>query len=397
VDANGKLLFTYPSHHVSVHGSHTAKAARPGYLIGPSSILGTADYSGEIGEVFYLNGNLGENYLFTSDGLWIQSLFKDVRGGFETPSQAVRGMAFDATSAGGESFGGNFIRAVNGKTYVVLGGTDARVIEITGIDSIKRFGGKFSYTAKQYAAAQSLAREKAAKAMELKACLVARARTAPVIDGKADEWGDLMDDAKPVIEIQESAQQRYGRVLARYDDTHLYLAYRVFSGASLRNAGQDNKLLFKTGDAVDLMLGPAKSAKGESELRVLMTALAGKPVAIVYRKTVPGTADKDRVPFSSPWRTITFDKVTASDGINVATGQAPGGYFVEAQIPWTALGVKPASGLKLRGDFGVLFADKSGTITVSRQYWSNKATGLVNDVPGEADLAPELWGDLTLE
>ena len=30
-----------------------------------------------------------------------------------------------------------------------------------------------------------------------------------------------------------------------------------------------------------------------------------------------------------------------------------------------------------------------GTVTVSRQYWSNKAAGLVNDIPGEAELTPE--------
>jgi Zn-dependent metalloprotease len=38
-----------------------------------------------------------------------------------------------------------------------------------------------------------------------------------------------------------------------------------------------------------------------------------------------------------------------------------------------------------------------GTQTIARHYWSNKATGLVNDVPGGADLAPRLWGTFTLE
>ena len=34
---------------------------------------------------------------------------------------------------------------------------------------------------------------------------------------------------------------------------------------------------------------------------------------------------------------------------------------------------------------------------VARRYWSNKATGLVNDVPGEADLTPALWGTFVLK
>ena len=51
---------------------------------------------------------------FPADCLWIQALFKDTRGWFETPAQAVRGLPMDATTAGGESFGGQFLRAANG-------------------------------------------------------------------------------------------------------------------------------------------------------------------------------------------------------------------------------------------------------------------------------------------
>ena len=72
-------------------------------------------------------------------------------------------------------------------------------------------------------------------------------------------------------------------------------------------------------------------------------------------------------------------------------------FLVEASIPWAWLKIKPVSGLKLRGDFGLLAADDGGTVTVARHYWSNKSTGLVNDVPGEADLVPQLWGELTLQ
>ena len=36
-------------------------------------------------------------------------------------------------------------------------------------------------------------------------------------------------------------------------------------------------------------------------------------------------------------------------------------------------------------------------MTVARRYWSNQATNLVNDVPGEAELTPARWGTFTLE
>jgi len=30
--------------------------------------------------------------------------------------------------------------------------------------------------------------------------------------------------------------------------------------------------------------------------------------------------------------------------------------------------------------------------TLHRVYWHNKATGLVSDLPSEAELRPDLWG-----
>ncbi len=41
-----------------------------------------------------------------------------------------------------------------------------------------------------------------------------------------------------------------------------------------------------------------------------------------------------------------------------------------------------------------IFGDKQGTINLLRSYWSNTATGLVNDVPGEVMLAPRMWGTI---
>jgi hypothetical protein len=393
IEKDGTVVGGYPSHHVSVHGSHTAKAPRPGYLIGPSSILGTADFGKGIGEVFSMNGNLGENYLFTSDCLWIQALFKDTRGGFETPGQAVRGMAMDAITAGGESFGGNFMRTKDGKTYLVIGGTDARVLEVTGLDSITRFAGRFTYTPAQFAVLQQRLAERQAASAAIKAATIGKLAAPITIDGKAAKWPELLDDHAPAIEIQESPRTRYGRVLARYDAQNLYLAYRVFAHSDrMRNAGQDDHLLFKTGDAVDLMLD-----NGSTGLRLLMTMSGGKPVAVLYEKKVAGVSEKDRVPFSSPWRTITFDRVTRPAGIELASGPISGGFFVEAKVPWSILGIVPRPGAKLRGDFGILFADSGGTSCVARQYWNNKATNLVNDVPGEAELTPTLWGEIGVE
>src|SRR5207247_7870850 len=98
----------------------------------------------------------------------------------------------------------------------------------------------------------------AARAAKPRVHRISRAPRPPVIDGRSDDWPELLDDRRPLIEVEESPQRRFARVQARYDGQNLYLAYRVRAPRDrMRNAGQDPRLLFKTGDAVDLMLDPA--------------------------------------------------------------------------------------------------------------------------------------------
>ena len=72
-------------------------------------------------------------------------------------------------------------------------------------------------------------------------------------------------------------------------------------------------------------------------------------------------------------------------------------YTVEVAVPLSELGLTPTTGKALRGDFGVIYGDAEGTTNIFRNYWSNQATGLVNDVPGEIMLTPILWSDIRLE
>jgi len=157
---------------------------------------------------------------------------------------------------------------------------------------------------------------------------------------------------------------------------------------------------FKTGGALDLMLGvnpaadPKRTHAVEGDERLLVTQVKGKTLAVLYRAVVPGT--KDPVPFSSPWRTITLDRVEdVSAQVTLATtvtknqkGKVDSAYY-EFSIPLSTLGLKPQPGQTLRGDLGILRGD--GTRTMQRVYWSNKATGITADVPSEAELTPKLW------
>ena len=181
----------------------------------------------------------------------------------------------------------------------------------------------------------------------------------------------------------------------------LYAAFRTDDAELLRNSGEMPTAPFKTGGALDVMIGvnpaadPKRTKAVAGDLRLLVTVVKGKTFAVLYRAVVPGT--KESVPFSSPWRTITLDRVEdVSDQVTLASSVVKNtkgkveAAFYEFSIPLDTLGLRPQPGKTLRGDVGILRGD--GTKTMQRVYWSNKATGITADVPSEAELTPKLWG-----
>lgn len=394
LDSTGQVMWTYPSDYVGVHGSHRATAPKPGLLIGPSSIYGTALVDSEVGEVFYLNGNLGQNFIFTEDGLWVQSIFQDTRGWADVPAQAIIGMSCDGMTAGSESFGGWFCKSSDGKYYACGGGTSAVVFELAGLDSLKRFGTKVDVTGADLAAADALRLRRAARTQETKAVICKAAATPPAIDGDLAGW--QMDQG--AVEVAGGAGV-VGKAKVTYDATNLYVAWRVNDSSPLKNSGQDDRLMFITGDGVDLMLRTTDS-KDENpvagDCRLLLTIKAGKPTAVLYQPVAPGAAKEVAADLSSPWRSLHFDCVKTVD-IPLAMKPIPGGYAVTAALPLKLLGIDSLQGKTLRGDLGILLSDSAGQECTSRNYWSNKQANNTSDVPDEAQLTPALWGELRFE
>lgn len=393
-DPDGKLLWTYPNDYVSVHGSHRAPAPRPGLVIGPSSIYGTALVNANIGEVFYLNGNLGQNFLFTEDGLWVQSLFNDLRGWHDVPADATIGMPCDAMSAGGESFGGWFCKAANGKYYICGGGTAALVFELNGMESLKRFDTAVEVTPTDLVAADELRIRRAARAQQAKVATIKAIATPPSLDGDLAGW--QMDQG--AVEVAGGAGV-VGVAKAAYDAKNLYLAWKVQHLAPFTNAGQDYRLMFKMGDCVDLMLRTTDSTSEKpvaGDLRLLLTLKAGKPLAVLYQPVSAGAPKNESADLSSPNRTVHFDRVQAIE-IPLTVKAIPGGYAVTAALPLERIGVGSLTGKRLRGDFGILLSDNTGQKCTSRNYWSNKQANNTSDVPDEAMLTPVLWGELRFE
>jgi hypothetical protein len=132
------------------------------------------------------------------------------------------------------------------------------------------------------------------------------------------------------------------------------------------------------------------------DLRILITRIHDKPVAVVYRYIAPDAPTNNRIRFySTAGGEIIVDDFHQIAGAEIAIRQQGTGWTLEAAIPWKALGVAPpAIGAKLKGDVGVLLADEHGLQTVERHYWSGKSQTTVSDTPTEARVTPALWGDL---
>ena len=399
---NGQIVWTYPNEWPGQQGGvFSTPPTRQGELMATTRHMGTiTPASSDAGEILLVDGDKGNVFLMTTDGLFVATLFHDVRlcaDGW-TMSKAERGRLLNNITLYDEEFWTTCTQTSDGKVYLVAGKSHCSIVRVDNLASIKRMSPfKLEVTAEALQKAERfrMARE------EKRLALVGRERlnvilsdSSPTVDGKLEDWKDA-----EWVTIEENANKRLqdaagGKVEAavRVAGDRLLVAYRTKEPNLLTNAGDAWQVLFKTGGALDLMLAtnpeasPKRTQAEAGDLRLLVTLMKGKPTAVLYQPV----AGEPKTPgsFSSPWRTITFDRVLdLSSQLNFA---AKDGLF-EYSIPLSALGLSPKDGLALRGDIGILRGN--GFQTLQRIYWQNKATSTVADVPTEATLTPHLWGN----
>ncbi|PIY42678.1 MAG: hypothetical protein COZ06_24645 [Armatimonadetes bacterium CG_4_10_14_3_um_filter_66_18] len=402
---DGKAAWSYPSLWPGLHASHQgAKPDRPGALVGTTRLLGSFVHpkGSEVGPLWAINGNMGNVYLFTRDGLLVATVFEDVRQGkLWKMAVAQRGMSLKGISLHDENFWPSISQTPEGQVYLV-DGANCSLVRLDGLDSLRPIAPvRVEVTARDLAASQQYVVEQEAQRQRTfgSGVLTAAIRaTAPTVDGTLDDWtgagwveidrrGDganFNSDAKPYNIL--------GALAASGD--RLYAAWDTGEPKLLTNSGELPNALFKTGGALDLMLGTNLAANPDrrepvaGDLRLLVTQVGQETKATLYRQVAPGALAADKVPFSSPWRTVAFDQVKdVSDQVQLA---ADGKGHYEISVPLSLLGLQPKPGTKLKGDLGILRGN--GTETTARSYWSNKATGSTADVPSEVMLTPNLWG-----
>ena len=407
IDAEGHR-WSYPSMWPGLHIGHSAPVPdHRGELEGTTRLLGGFIHpAGEdAGALLGINSNFGEMYLFTADGIYVTQLFQDSRVGkpWSMP-QAERNMLMNDVAPHDENFLPSLTQALDGNVYV-LDGFRTSIVRVDGLNTIRRLPPfTVEVTSNEIVQAQNLLKQSETSRMEqlgTPPLAVALHSTIPpqwsnpvsVFDSLAKEQWATIDSRTTNVgfsnkpDVDEAA-------IAIAGDT-LFAAFRTTEPNLLRNSGAVANAPFKTGGALDLMIGtdpranPKREAPVAGDLRLLVYQVNGQTKAMLYRAVVPGTAHP--VPFSSPWRTITIDQVTdvsSSVSLTPLTGAAAGSFVVS--VPLQVLGLKPVAGERISADVGILRGD--GTQTQQRVYWSNKATGITSDVPSEAELTPNLWG-----
>jgi hypothetical protein len=397
----GQPRWSYPSAWPGLHASHEAAIPdRPGMVVGHTRLLG-GWIQGNAGPMFCINGNMGNMYLFTADGLFVATLFHDIRlrPNWAAPV-AERNMDVTDVSLHDENFWPSITQTANGQVFLVDGARTS-LVRVDGLETLKPLPKQtLEVTADHLRQAREwFARVEAQRQQQRGSGVlsVPVQKSAPQVDGSLADWPASTDWAfidRRGIKANFNSNSRPYEVSAAValTDSHLYAAWRTTEKDLLNNSGETPNALFKHGGCLDLMLAtdagaaPDRTLPAPGDQRLLITQVKGRTRALLYRAKVPGTTDP--VGFSSPWRTIYLDAVEdVSEHVVLATDRK-GNY--EISVPLEVLHWQPKAGETYRADLGVLRGANGQT--TQRIYWSNKATAITADVPSEAELMPKLWG-----
>ena len=378
---DGRLLWSYPG-----RNDYKDVARGPGDMNVATRALGPVMKApaGEAGYFFAWNGEKGNIFLLTTDGLFIQQLGGDMRAHpvLHLP-EAKRGMSVDGYSFEDEHFHPTMTRTDKGDVFLVAGKEHSSIFRVTGWETIRRrdFGG-LSVDEKSMASLPATKTEPSRQQGRQELQVVLRA-TGPAVDGQLNDW-EKADWAR----IDDNTS---GAVT--FTDETLFAAWKTNDAKLLTNDGGATNFLFKAGGALDLMIGANRLGDVnrrqpvEGDLRLLITQVKGRPRATLYRAVVPNSAEAQKVLFESPIGKVLFDEVRdVSSQIKLAQN----GSDFEISVPLALLGMKPETGVDILGDIGVLRGN--GLQTIQRQYWNNLNTAIVSDIPSEALLQPRNWG-----
>lgn len=398
---DGVPRWSYPSAWPGLHASHEAAVPdRPGMVVGHTRLLG-GWIDGPAGPMFCINANMGNMYVFTADGLFVATLFHDIRlrPNWAAPV-AIRNMDVTDVSLHDENFWPSITQTPDSQVYLVDGGRTS-LVRVDGLETLRRLPeSSVTVTTEDLAKAQDWFAQAEARRQQERGSgvlTVPLRAEGPKVDGDTSDWPAETDWAyidRRGTKANFNSNSRPYEVSAAVTltDSHLIAAWRTTEKKLLDNSGETPTALFKHGGCLDIMLATDPSAPDDrrepvpGDQRLLITQVEGRTRALLYRARVPGSESPHS--FSSPWRSIRIDEVRdVSDAVALASNGE--GHF-EISVPLDVLSWKPSAGQTYRADLGVLRGANGQT--TQRVYWTNKATAITADVPSEAELTPRLWG-----
>jgi hypothetical protein len=403
IAADGSTAWTYPNEGAGVGPDRHCGPFTPSQVVCQIRMAGHEKVAGgELGEVFVNTGNLGNWFVWTSDGLLVSRIMRDLRDRKRFPwamEAHPRGLDLSDVTGGQEHFVGWFCRTVNeGKYYIVAGHQHASVVEVQGLEDYRRLAGEVTVTAADVRAAMRWEKEHA-KATSRRALRVINCYTmprSPFLPKGGSAWTDIA-----TATIADGV-----RAWVAYDAKKLYLRYQVSRRGDLVNGGNRWDMMFKSGACLDMMIStdasadPGRRAPVAGDQRILFSRLRGEPIAVLYNAVSAGAPEKDRWQVASPVTSIDFDEVRQLTDVELRyerqmvppDNTAFAGFVFMAAIPLETIGLVAAPNLRLKADFGYLESDAHGTQVLGRHYWSNTATSTLADAPSEARLEPDMWG-----
>ena len=345
-----------------------------GQMYGLTAGLGVA---GEFtGAAMYYSGY----HLLTRDGLYVGMLMNP---------PATEGLGPNKVLV--ELFTGQLVRLTDSGRYLLLtGDQDGRIMEVHGLDTIKRLpGGTWRMTpekAERVAAAQRKLRQQ-------------KSRGETLIIHRGEHQ---LNSAEPIR--RETEDGASVAIRAAHDADNLYLRYDVSAPAALTNNISDPQTIFLGGNCIDLQLAANPAAPADrtepapGDQRLLITRQGGKTLAVRYTPNAPD-AEGDPIVFDSPVDEETFDRIQVIDNVKLDYKSSDNGFTATATIPLDVLSFAPAAGTGVQMDVGYIFGDKAGRNALKRVYWSNNGfeANVVNDLPDESRLNPEHWGTAIVE
>lgn len=139
-DLTGRITGFFQFTRIALHGSQYAPMPLPGETAGEMHIAGVAEIGGELGAVIAHHGNMGQAFLFSEDGIFLSSLFKDVRDNPDGYGERVeKGADWTNVTMTQEPFGGWFGKQSDGKVRYLFGRNAALVVQVHGLEQARRF------------------------------------------------------------------------------------------------------------------------------------------------------------------------------------------------------------------------------------------------------------------